>query len=153
MNDCDNNNNSDRKDFFNVDTAKLKVLYKCSQTVVFLCVCWIIFLFILTAVMLYLFLMPPDFNQSDFLFMLLFYLLPLYLLFVPAIVGGMKRSGWGRSWSMGVCLLMCTGFPIGTILGFMGIKAFQKKELFSKQKIQHSDLRKEFLYRKQYNIM
>jgi hypothetical protein len=47
---------------------------------------------------------------------------------------------------------MIPAFPIGTILGTAGTRAFQRKYLFGPDRISHADIEKEYQYRKANGI-
>lgn len=66
-----------------------------------------------------------------------------------ATVGIFMRSQWGRILGVLVCILSLLNFPIGTIVGAMGLFAFfGAPQLFGKKRIPHSELKQEFNSRK-----
>lgn len=63
------------------------------------------------------------------------------------------RPAWGQAFGFISCALMLFGFPIGTIIGILGIIALaQSRALFGPERPLHRDLEKEWKYRKKNKI-
>lgn len=70
-----------------------------------------------------------------------------------AIYASLVRPNGGRTNGILACGFMLLGFPLGTILGLLGIIAFVGgKPLFGANKIQHKDLEKEYKFRKKNKL-
>ncbi len=56
-----------------------------------------------------------------------------------------KRPLWGRIVGMVICSVMLIGFPVGTLIGVLGLRAVIKgKALFGDDRLIHKDLKKLF---------
>jgi hypothetical protein len=63
------------------------------------------------------------------------------------------RPGWGRVLGIILNAIALLGFPIGTLIGILGLIAFVGGEkLFGDGKYLHADLQREFKHRKQNKI-
>lgn len=68
--------------------------------------------------------------------------------------GSFQRPKWARVVCMIPCVFALIGFPLGTILGIIGLIALRKGDvLFGETRYQPKDLTKEFQYRKEYGIL
>ena len=70
-----------------------------------------------------------------------------------AAYGAIRRPYWGKTVGMILCCIALIGFPIGTIIGIMGLIAFSEKApLFGPNKLSHKDICDEFKYRKRHKV-
>ncbi len=67
-------------------------------------------------------------------------------------VGLMKRSEWGRSLSMVLCVLALIAFPLGTIIGILSLMALGCGKLFGPERFVHRELDEEMKYRKRNRV-
>jgi hypothetical protein len=65
----------------------------------------------------------------------------IFLLFCASSYACFARPAWGRGVGFLVSLILLFGFPIGTIIGFIGIKATLNSErLFGHERITNNEL-------------
>jgi hypothetical protein len=66
-----------------------------------------------------------------------------------ASVGIILRTTWGRVLGIVACTIMLINIPMGTIIGIVGLFAFiNAKSFFGIDRITHTELKKEFKFRK-----
>lgn len=124
-----------------LSSQKLKVLYRRSRTVKVIAGLWLFFgmLFALCAILaMFGVLTPADLSRSEFVIGSA--VLALATL-IPGI-GLIGRAAWGKVAGIGACILSLFGFPVGTLIGVLGLAAiFGAPELFGKHRISHTDIK------------
>lgn len=81
-----------------------------------------------------------DSAPSGMLLVGLFYLL-YGLLSLAACVTSFTRPRWGSFVGVALCILSLLGFPIGTIIGILGLIAYaQGKRLFGPDRFKHAEV-------------
>lgn len=69
-----------------------------------------------------------------------------YLVFTISVV---KRLSWGRAAGMVLCVLSLPGFPVGTIVGVLGLVSFARSpELFGNNRLNPDELKLEYNQRR-----
>ena len=75
--------------------------------------------------------------------------LVLGLIYVAACVSSFTRPVWGRWLGMVLCVLSLFSFPLGTLIGIIGIIAYaQGGRLFGPERLMHKDLAAVYKQRK-----
>ena len=144
-------NSNDRRDFLNISTDELKQIYKDSQSLTTLYIVWIVFLVLIACPLIIGWIIVPN-DEKYVVKVISLFFIPFFLLYVPAIIGTYKRAKWVCTLGFVISVFMIPAFPIGTILGTAGARAFQRKYLFGPDRISHSDIKKEYQYRKAHRI-
>lgn len=126
-----------------LDPQKLKQLYNDSRSIYTLCLLWGLAAFI--------FLMAAGLGMASgrdpLMDRLLVgsFLLALATLYIVTIVGCSLRVVWGRWCAFVLCILMLFGFPLGTIIGIMGLLALKRSpELFGENRYSRQQLADEY---------
>ena len=138
-----------KNDFSRFDTKRLKALYNASRTVGTLCILWALgaLLFLILVVVA---LVGKDKESMNQIATSLVVLIPLGALKVGALIGCLKQAEWGRVLGIIDCILMLLGFPIGTLIGIIGLVALiPNKELFEPNALDFKALKAEYKLRKQ----
>jgi hypothetical protein len=67
------------------------------------------------------------------------------ILFSMSAIGLFKRTNWGRTLGIISCVLLLLVFPIGTIIGIVGIRALSSAPgLFGGNTLTHDEIKNEF---------
>lgn len=73
------------------------------------------------------------------------FLLALGAIYLACIWGTLAKKTWGRVLGMIVCSLMLFGFPIGTLLGAMGLFGFVgAKPLFGASGLNYAEVKQQY---------
>lgn len=132
-----------RRAFPDYATKQLRRLYNHSHSVRALAVLWLLVALALVA--------AAFTNLGDpGSFLLLAALGGFYL---SGAVGTLQRKAWARFLGILLCVVMMIGFPLGTIIGLLGIVAFAAGgPLFGLKPMSHRALKEEISYRKAHGI-
>ena len=131
-------------------TPQVKRLLNHSSSIQTLCVLWCIGAVVAAILVVGLFNSGVQ-NEEDMI--LAIFAIPMLVLQIFAIVGGFKRSKWGRTVGMITCALMLINIPCGTLIGVLGLIAYGGGTvLFGPGRITQAELKKEVKFRKKHGI-
>lgn len=131
-------------------TPQVKRLLSHSSSIQTLCVLWCIGA-VVAAILVVGLLSSGVQNEEDMI--LAIFAIPMLALQIFAIVGGFKRSKWGRTVGMIACALMLINIPCGTLIGILGLIAYGGGSvLFGPGRITQAELKKEVAFRKKHRI-
>ena len=138
-----------RNTFPEIDDKKLKSLYSDHRSINAISALWILgsIIFLLVGMMVAISRRPevdPAINYIEGSAFIGFGL--LYFAFIIAIY---RRVKWARIAGIVWCIICLFGFPLGTILGILGLMAFiRSPELFGKDRLDPDEIKVEYNYRK-----
>jgi hypothetical protein len=136
-----------RNTFPDIETKKLKQLYNASRSIKALCAIWILGLVFQIVILLYASFaqgLTPEKRIHAFMFFV-----PIIVLNLATIIGCFQWASWGRILGAITCILILFGFPLGTILGILGLIAFiRSPELFGRNRLDPDQLIVEYKMRK-----
>lgn len=137
-----------RNTFPSIETPRLKQLYNAHRSIQTLCVLWIlglIFLFIMLMVSLF---SPESTMEARLGWSAI--LIPLIGFYLATVIGCYQRKKWARICGIIACVFALPGFPIGSLLGIIGLFAFGRSpELFGLDRLDPDELIVEYKKRKQ----
>lgn len=137
-----------KNDFSRFDTKRLKALYNASRTVRTLCVLWALGVILLPFVIVVA--MGDKEGDPQGRMMGIALVVGLIALKAGAFVGCLKQTEWGRALGIVDCILFLLGFPVGTLIGIIGLVALiPNKELFGPDALDFKALKAEYKLRKQ----
>lgn len=71
------------------------------------------------------------------------------VIYITGVVGLHKRTVWGRYFNILLCIFMLIAFPVGTLIGLVGLHALIRgKSLFGESRISSELIRAEYYMRK-----
>ena len=143
---------SGRIHFADYTIKDLKKLYNHSRTIRMLVILWCFS--ILFSVLIIVVLTATTLKEGELIGLAVIFVWVVILAFQAITVyGTMKRADWGRNCAIIICSIMLLGFPMGTLVGALGLVALvQGKVLFGHDHLEFKLLKEEYKYRKKNKI-
>jgi len=140
-------NHTTRNTFPDIQTKKLKQLYNDSRSIKTLRALWIVGIIAFLAIIGFV-LFSPNRIPADQIPSLAI-ILPFIALNLATVIGCFRWATWGRILGIISCALALFGFPIGTLIGILGLVAFiRSPELFGPKRLDPAELLIEYKSRK-----
>lgn len=137
-----------------MSTKELKKLFNHSNTIRVLIFLWCLGLAFLVFAVPVMFLAAASGDKEAVVSLVMGILFLVFgALQAAGVYGCWNRLAWGRTLGIVLCALSLPSFPIGTIIGILGIIAFSGGgRLFGPDRLTHERLKAEVAYRKANNI-
>ncbi|MEO6053342.1 MAG: hypothetical protein ABIP97_04950 [Chthoniobacterales bacterium] len=137
-----------RNTFPDIETKKLKKLYNDSRSIRTLTFLWFLGAVVIEIGVSCMAFLPGNLSIGGRIAWFVPVTLYAAFVFITAF-GCLKRRGWGRICGIIVCVIALTGFPLGTLIGILGIVALSRSpQLFGPDRLDPDELIVEYKYRK-----